>query len=109
VNLSEFYSYRLIGKLTAFLQMGTTTTARGAMAIPGETEADWIFIADLASITPVRWPEYTLPSPSLLVSFLSLVPEGHLHEMLHYYSLIHYFISRPRKTCEKLLLFIMKR
>jgi hypothetical protein len=40
--------------------MGTSTTARGAMAIPGEAEADWIFTAGFASITPVRWPEYTL-------------------------------------------------
>jgi hypothetical protein len=60
------------------------------MAIPGEAEADWIFTAGLASITPVRWPEYTLPSPSLPVSFLSRVPKkikGHHHELLHYYSL----------------------
>jgi hypothetical protein len=42
--------------------MGTSTTARGAMAIPGEAEADWILTAGLASITPVRWAEYTLPS-----------------------------------------------
>ena len=65
------------------------------MALPGEAEADWIFTAGLASITPVRWPEYTLPSPSL--SSLSRVPKmikGHHHEMFHYYSLIHYFISR---------------
>ncbi len=27
------------------------------------------------TITPVRWPEYTLPSPSLPVSFLSRVPK----------------------------------
>jgi hypothetical protein len=78
--------------------MGTSTTGRGTMEIPGEAEADWIFNAGLVSITPVRWPEYTLPSPSLLVSFLSLVPKGHLHELLH-----HCF---SRKACE--INFFMK-
>jgi hypothetical protein len=29
--------------------MGTSTTARGAMVIPGEAEADWIFTAGLHS------------------------------------------------------------
>jgi hypothetical protein len=43
------------------------------VTIPGEAEADWIFTAGLSSITPVRWSEYTLPSPS--VSFLSRVPK----------------------------------
>jgi hypothetical protein len=77
--------------------MGTSTTARGAMAIPGEAEADCIFTAGLASITPVLWPESTLSSPSLspLVCLKEL--KGHLHELLHYYSLIHYFISRTHE------------
>jgi hypothetical protein len=53
------------------------------MAIPGEAEADCIFTAGLASITPVLWPESTLSSPS--------------RSPLHYYSLIHYFISRTHE------------
>jgi hypothetical protein len=65
------------------------------MAIPGEAEADWIFTAGLTSITTVRCPKYTLPSPSPFSRVKKI--KGHHHELFHYYSLIHKFISRPHE------------
>jgi hypothetical protein len=44
------------------------------VTIPGAAEADFIFTAGLAPITPVWWSEYTLPSLSL-PRFLSRVPQ----------------------------------
>ena len=41
--------------------MGTSTTERGAVGIPGEPETDWIFTVGLTSITPVCWSEPSCP------------------------------------------------
>jgi hypothetical protein len=41
--------------------MGTSTTERGVLTIPGAAEVDWLFTAGLTSIAPVCWSQYTLP------------------------------------------------
>jgi hypothetical protein len=77
--------------------MGTSTTARGAMAIPGEVEADYIFTAGLRQsrlffdLNP-HFPLLPSPLSCALKKF-----KGHHHELLHYYSLIHYFTSRTHE------------
>ena len=72
VNLSDFYTYRLIGKLTAFLQLQEFSLR--ILVLDSSTTTAWLFL--LWDGAPVTSKSHTHPSHSqssrLLTSSLSL-------------------------------------